>query len=356
MGLFKRKDSRKYWMRLRVNGKKTFETTGTSNRKLAERIYAKRVTEIEEGKWFNVVARRKKLKDLVEKFEAEHTDNKDYYQRARDKTIFKKLYSFFGEGCSLEKIETTIGGYERFRRNQGAKPATIVKELSLLRRMFNVARKQWKWKMNNPVSEIELPRVRNERVRYLFQDEHKRLFEALATVEEQWLKPVVIIALDTGLRLANLCELSWSEVNMFNRMIIINAEKMKNDDYLGIPLTERAYNTFKELQKVKSISGNVFHDGGEKIYPVKVRRAFYKVLTKARITDFRFHDLRHTYGSYLRQNGVDIHTISKLMGHRDLRMSQRYAHLSAENLREAISMLDKHEGNVLGNVLIQGQV
>ena len=126
---------------------------------------------------------------------------------------------------------------------KGVRPATILKELGMLRRMFNVARKQWKWKIPNPVSEIELPKVSNSRVRYLDHDEQERLFKALDEIEEKWLKPFVTLAIETGLRLSNLCNLLWSEVNIFTKLITITAEKMKNRDNLGIPLTDVAYNT-----------------------------------------------------------------------------------------------------------------
>ena len=75
------------------------------------------------------------------------------------------------------------------------------------------------------------------------------------------------------------------------------------------------------------------------LYPVKVQRAFRKVLKAAR-ANFRFHDLRHRYCSALRQRNVDLHPIAKLAGHRDLRMTKRYAHLNVENLREAVSRLE----------------
>lgn len=272
--------------------------------------------------------------------ETEHTDTKDYYQKRRDKSIFKHLKSYFGEDATLQDVENTIGSFEQWRRGQNKKPATIVKELGLLRRMFNIAREQWKWKVSNPVSEIELPKVRNERVRYLSGDEYRRLFEALDNSEDAWLKPCVIIAIDTGLRLTNVCDLLWAEVNLFSRVITISAEKMKNNDHLGIPLTERAFQILREIQKVKCLSGHVFHDKGEKLYDRKVQRAFKKALRKAEITDFHFHDLRHTFASYLRQSGVDLHTISKLMGHKDTRMTNRYSHLSVDTLRDAITKLD----------------
>jgi integrase len=71
-----------------------------------------------------------------------------------------------------------------------------------------------------------------------------------------------------------------------------------------------------------------------------VQRAFRRLLKKAKVEDFRFHDMRHTFASYLRQRGVDLHTIATLLGHKDLRMTQRYAHLSLDPLRDAISKLD----------------
>jgi integrase len=70
---------------------------------------------------------------------------------------------------------------------------------------------------------------------------------------------------------------------------------------------------------------------------VKIQRAFRNALKAAGITNFRFHDLRHTFASYLGQRGVDLHTIATLAGHRDLRMTKRYAHLNADSLRDAVA-------------------
>lgn len=326
-----------YWFRI---GRKIQQSTGTSKRRLAERIYAKALTDVQEGRWFQNQIKRKTLKEMIDRYRREYTENKDYFQKARDETIFKQFKSYFGEDATLQDIENTVGGYEQFRKAQGRKPATIHKELSLLRRMFNVARKQWKWKIENPVSDIELPKLKNERVRYLSHQEYKKLFRALDRMEETWLKPFVIIALDTGLRQNNIYNLMWSEVDMSRRMIIINAEKMKNNDYIGIPLTERAYNTLRELQKVKCIEGCVFHENGNRLHYKKVQRAFSRAITNAGITNFRFHDLRHCFCSTLRQRGVDLHTIAVLAGHKDLRMTKRYSHLNVESLRSAVSKLD----------------
>jgi integrase len=351
MGLYKRKGSQFYWMTFRLpSGRKVLESTKTTNRKLAERIYAKHLTSIQEGQWFETNYKKKPLKEMIERYRTEYTEHKDYYQKARDKSIFKHLYAFFGQDALLSDVEERVGGYEHYRKADRAQMATILKELGLLRRMFNVARKQWKWKIENPVSDIELPKVRNERVRYLSEDEHKRLFEALEISEEKWLKPLIIIAIDTGLRLTNLCDLKWSEVNLFAKMITIDAEAMKNDDYLGVPLTDRAFQVFKELRKAQCLSGHVFHEAGKKLYDRKVQRAFIDALKTAKIVNFHFHDLRHTFASYLRQKGVDLHAISKLLGHKDLRMTRRYAHLNVDSLRRAVAVLEREAGYILATV------
>jgi len=233
-----------------------------------------------------------------------------------------------------------IGSYEQWRKTQNTKPGTILKDLGLLRRMFNIARKNWKWKINNPISDIELPKVRNERVRYLEPEENVNLFSALETAEETWIRPFVILAIDTGLRLNNLCELMRTEVDLFNKSIRKSSEVMKNDEHLGIPLTERVYQTLKELLRVPCVTGHVFHENGKPLYDRQVQRAFKRVLKKAGITNFHIHDLRHTFASYLRQAGVDLHTIGTLLGHKDLRMTKRYAHLNVESLRIAVGKLE----------------
>ena len=208
--------------------------------------------------------------------------------------------------------------------------------------MFNLAIKKWRWVKDNPANLIEMPRVKNERIRYLNEGEYRGLSGVIeGKAIPGWLKPIVIIALNTGLRESNLLNLKWSQVNLFSRLIIIEGDEMKNNESISIPLTQEATETLKGLQKVKQIEDFIFHDRGKKIYPVKLQRAFRKACKLAGIRDFRFHDLRHTFASYLRQGGVDLHTISKLLGHKDTRMTQRYSHLLVENLRDAISILDK---------------
>ncbi|MBZ0154884.1 MAG: site-specific integrase [Alphaproteobacteria bacterium] len=348
MGLYRRKDSSIWWMSFVVNGKQYQKPTGTSDKKLAENILAKVTTRIVEDKWFEKdLSKEITLKEMIERYDREYTEMKDYYQKARDKTIFKHLYAFFGENVTLEEVNARVGSYQKWREKQVSKKGkspdsgTIRKELSLLRRMFNVARKQWKWRIMNPVSDIELPKDSKERVRYLDMDEFKRLFVKLDAAEEPWLKPIVIVAIGTGLRQGNLINLLKTEVRLKDKMIVIDSEKMKNDDYFGNPLANVAFETLKDfIENDVTDCPYVFNDNGTKLYDRKVQRAFVRVIRTAEIQDFRFHDLRHCFGSYLRQNGVDLATIAALMNHKDQRMTQRYAHLNVESLRRPIRKLD----------------
>ncbi len=335
-------------------------------------LHLRQSPEIVDGQYFNNQVKKRTLKEMIGRYRAEYTNHRSYYCRARDNTTFKFLYKFFlrngpkldrklsldqlGElagHVTLQNVENEIGSYEQWRKIHGTKPGTILKDLGLLRRMFNVARKQWKWKINNPVSDIELPKVKNERVRYLAPGERASLFAALETTEEKWLRPFVILAIDTGLRLSNLCELMRTEVDLFTRSIRKSSEVMKNEEHLGIPLTERAYQTLRELFRFPCVTGHVFHENGKPLYDRQVQRAFKRVLKEAGITNFHIHDLRHTFASYLRQAGVDLHTIGTLLGHKDMRMTKRYAHLNVESLRSAVEKLETttillQQGNTAG--------
>ncbi len=303
MGLYRRGSKGIWWFSIRRGPVRIQESTGTANRKLAERIYAKALTEVEEGKWFERQDNTRLLKEMIDRYDEERTSLKDYYQRGRDRSIFKHLYAFFGTEATLGEVSEKVGGYEPWRRKQVTRrkrppdSGTIRKEISLLRTMFNVARKNWKWKMNNPVSDIDLPPDSAERVRHLKNEERDRFEEALNAAPEPWLKPLCVVAMDTGLREGNLCGLLRTDIDLSNRVILIEAERMKNRDFHGTPLTGRAFEAIMEMLKVQCVTGHVFHDRGKPLYEAKVQRAFSRVLKNVGIKDFRFHDQRHTFAS-----------------------------------------------------------
>ena len=121
---------------------------------------------------------------------------------------------------------------------------------------------------------------------------------------------------------------------------LIIIEHTKNNERLSVPLNETLMSLFKQLSKVRFIhssyvfcrpDGNRYHNS---------LNGFWKAVKKAGLTDFRFHDLRHCFASALVQKGVDLYQVQRLLGHKSNAMTQRYSHLSAEHLRDAVTRLD----------------
>ena len=153
----------------------------------------------------------------------------------------------------------------------------------------------------------------------------------------------------TGMRKENILSLKWNQVDLFRRVITL--EHTKNDERLSIPMNDTLMDLFKRLAKVRHINSQYvfFHPNarkknargifnGKRYYEVKT--SFQEALEKAGIEDFRFHDLRHCFASDLVQRGVDLYVVQRLLGHKSQAMTQRYAHLAPENLRDAVLKLD----------------
>ncbi len=350
MGLYKRKDSQYYWMSFRIEGRKISESTRTANKKLAEKIHAKRLIEVIEGKWFGAAAKPNlTMAEVFDRYLSEVSPQLSPTTDQRNAQMVKNLTAFFGKTLIRDVTASVVSDYKALGLKKNYSKETILRELGLLRRIFNIAILEWELCDDNPVPKAlkTLGKVDSKRVRYLSPDESQRLMVALPS----WLKPIVIIARHTGLRRGNLIELTWSQVDFERKAIVIPITK--NGNPIGIPLTKTAMRTLLEVQRIRHIhSPYVFcYLDGKPYSPGSVTIAFRRVCKKAGVSNFRFHDLRHDFASSLVQSGVDIHRVKELLGHKDLRMTIRYCHLSPENLREAVNVLDdKEDGYVLATL------
>jgi integrase len=201
---------------------------------------------------------------------------------------------------------------------------------------FNLSLKEWEWTKDNPVSRVQREKLDNERDKWLTKDEEKRLL----CNSPIWLKEIILFALNTGLRQDELLSLEWSRVSLLRKTILI--QETKNGKPKTLPLNRIALDVINERSKIKSIKNDLvfFDSNGKKINPHSLRTSFYRVMRKAGIKDFRFHDLRHTFATRLAQAGVDLYKISKLLGHKDIKMTQRYAHHCSDSLRDGVEILD----------------
>ena len=214
-------------------------------------------------------------------------------------------------------------------------PPTVNRHMTVLRSVLTTARDEWEW--IDVVPQIKRMEEEPPRERYLTKDEAKRLIEALPPQ----LRDKVILALSTGMRDANVRGLRWDEVDLKERLISIPAGRMKANKPVVIPLNDDAYDML--LRRHRSSAKNpewVFSWNGKAVLRSNTR-AFRTALAKAGISDFRWHDLRHTWASWHVQAGTHTAAVRELGGWSDDRMVKRYAHLSTEHLRSSVGNIGK---------------
>ena len=242
----------------------------------------------------------------------------------------------------------TVERWRTKRRASGLSTGYIESTIIVLRSVLKLAvdRKELD---ADPLKGIKALHVDKSHVRYLSADERSRLHAALATLPPgDNMRCGIIISLHTGLRSHELFNLQWKDIDIPARMLKVQAGNAKSGKARMIPLNRDAMAALAEL-KEKAFGSYVLHLAGGRPYTVTRFRTFKTFMAKAGIHEFRWHDLRHDFASRQAQAGIDIPSISKLLGHSDLSMTMRYAHLSDESLRRAVAALETAEtgGNVV---------
>jgi len=337
MGLFKRGPV--WWMRFSYQGRQVRRSTETSDPKLAKRILDKVKGEIAEGKWFErLPGDDKTFKEMAEKYMREHSIPKKISSK-RDETSLLHLIPFFGSRRLTEISPGQINQYKVMRKEEGSTPATINRELALMKHAYSLAAREWEWVKDNPAKRVSMEKENNKRDRWLSPEQERKLLEECP----EWLTAIVLFALHTGLRLGEILSLNWNGVDLERRTVVVF--KSKNGERRTIPINERALQVLRSKSKVRSISSNlVFYNENHSQYDYSnLEKAFRKALGKAGIEDFRFHDLRHCFATKLVQAGADLYKVQLLLGHKTPLMTQRYAHHYPESLRSGVEMLAGQE-------------
>jgi integrase len=329
-----------YWLFGRVKGVRLDSSLRTAAKKEAEEIAKAKVRKVLERVHGVRVVRNIKLGELMEKYLAYCKQNNRPSTYDRKRPFVQHILAFFGD-VPLSNI--TAERVEEFKshRRETVGPATVNREMAALKHALNLA-VEWDYLEASPAARVAKLKEPPGRVRYLTRAEAGALLAACAPE----LYPVVVTALHTGMRFGEILALEWGDVDLKRRQLRV--VDSKNNETRVVPINEILYNV---LSKVRGGDGKVFKNSRGQPYR-SVRTSFEKAVKEAGIKDFTFHDLRHTFASWLAMEGVPMSTIGRLLGHKTPQMTMRYAHLGPEYLADVVELLtqNKHKNQSAKNL------
>jgi len=349
MGLVKR--NHVWWMSFMYQGRQVRRSTGTTDKRLAESILCKVKVQIAEGHFFETREEQyRTFGDMMDRYLKKRAVLKAPKSHLRDQQALNHLLPVFGEMVLAEITPKSLAAYKAQRRMEQAAPATINKELQLVRHAFNIAMREWEWCRENPMHRVSMEPVQNEVDRWLTPKEEEDLMAAASP----WLREIITFALNTGMRQGEILNLQWQDVDFTRGTLMVM--KSKNGTRRTIPLNSTVYELLAAKQATTGTScGLVFTTPlGNTLQVRFLVREFCEARDRAGIPDFRFHDMRHTFATRLVQRGIDLYKVQRLLGHKTGTMTQRYAHHSPESLRDGVNVLDEPRQDLVSTNLAQG--
>jgi len=332
MSLYKRGQT--WWVDvIAPNGERVRRSTGTDNKGLAKEFHDKlkvelwrisKLGEVPEHTWNEAVVRW--LKEQSHKA----TINED---RAKLRWLDKYL-----GGKKLNTIKRAlVDKITDDKLEQGVSNATVNRTLEVLRAILRKCVNEWEWLDRAP--QVRMLKEPKRRIRFLTREEAQRLLAELP----DHLRGMARFSLATGLRQSNVTGLQWSQVDLERRLAWIHPDQAKARKAIAVPLNSEAVQVIEE-QRGKHPT-HVFSFRGKPITQVSTK-AWYRALQRAGISNFRWHDLRHTWASWHAQSGTPLFVLQELGGWESSEMVWRYAHLAAEHLAPyAENLCNIHDTN-----------
>jgi integrase len=275
----------------------------------------------------------------------------------------------FGKLLLTDITPVLIERWRTKRINDGIKATTVNRDIIILKAALTKA-VEWEIILQHPLQKLKLLKVdATGKICYLHIDEEKRLKNVLQLRDEQmksarsrgnaWRSerdytylpnltpfsfadhptPMVLISLNTGLRRGELFSLRWENINLEQGTLTVTGDNAKSGKTRHVPLNAIALKAFKEWSNQAQESEWVFMNNKTGNAFTHTKRAWTSILEKAQITNFRWHDMRHHFASKLVMAGVDLNTVRELLGHADIKMTLRYAHLAPEHKAKAVEKL-----------------
>jgi integrase len=301
-------------------------------------------------------AKSPSFEEFCKIFMDRHGQHKRSYQKST--CYIDGLKSYFGK---LRLSRITAGHIEAYRlkileeksqRNPSGPVShtTVNRQVEILRAMLAKAVK-WGLLAKNPATQVQDYDEDNTRERFLSTAEIGVLLRATKQSDSPILRPVVYLALQTGMRKAEMLNLRWSDVNFEANKILVR--ETKSGQPRQVPMSRRARWLFHKLAARAPLSEWVFESRRQDGTPGPtgdIKTAWTKVLLRAKIREFRFHDLRHTFASHFAMRRGDLYALAEILGHSNPKITlDRYAHLSPEFIQAQGVVIDAMYSNLARN-------
>jgi integrase len=264
-----------------------------------------------------------------------------------DESRMKRLKEWFGgreaeslTGPEMEKRLSDVAAAEELAAS------TYNHYRSLLMLAYREARRAGKvW--GNPARDIRHRKENNSRVRFLSRGENSEYTRLAKVIREKYPEHYAefVFALNTGLRLSSQYGATYGMIDWTRN--VLDVHRTKNGEAVHLPLNSDVLAAIRSLPSWQQRKGPIFRNQRRPEKPVLSNDHWFKPALKAAgIADFRWHDIRHTFASWLVQDGVPLDRVSKLLGHKSLTMTMRYAHLAPNQLHEDVALLTKNSTSV----------
>jgi integrase len=322
-----------YWFDFQIQGTRYRKSTGKSKRRDAENVFHAEREKAKAGESSDVQeVKAYKLVELAKEYLKWAERQRSYKDKKRG---IRQLIEVFGNH-DVKDLNTREIEQWQSKRLKYNKPSTVNRLLATLKHMVN---KGTQWGMASDgalkqVRNVKLLPENNRRLRFLSIEECQRLIECC----HKDLKPIIVVALNTGMRRGEIFNLKLEQVDLRHGFILLDTSK--NGERREIPINTTLEYLFKEMQP-RSVESEYVFTGKTGKPLTDIKKGFHTALRRAGIHDFRFHDLRHTFASQLVMAGIDITSVKELLGHKSLTMTMRYSHLSPGHKRKAVHVLDR---------------
>lgn len=279
-------------------------------------------------------AARHSFSSLCEKYKEFCQNNRDAKNR---NYMIDQLKAEFGKRLLKSISLADLESYQSRLLNSGLQAATVNRRIACLKHMLHKAT-DWDMLDNESylkIRKVQLLKEENTRLRFLNVEEVRRLLFAC----RPYLRPIVTMALNTGMRRGEILGLTWDRVDLKHGFILLGDNNVKSGRGRQIPINKVLMATLKPLYLKRSPEvPYLFPTPSGKPYAT-INTAFKKACDAAGIKDFHFHDLRHTFASQAVMNGADLASVQKLLGHSTITMTMRYSHLSQNHLSKTVDLL-----------------